>query len=174
MQSLSDGVLQRMGRGQVRVDEIARRAHALRAARPHCALGGDFIVGFPGETPEMFAETMANVAYIGFACGHVFRYSPRPGTPASAMPGRASATDARDRSRALRDLLGEQRRTFIDSMRNRAVRILVEQEEPAAGLTSNYIRVAVPRHRAPKNSWLTVRITGFDGHTNLCTGEVYG
>ena len=59
----------------------------VRAARPDIAISGDFIVGFPGESDEDFADTLALVEAVGYAAAYSFKYSPRPGTPAATMEG---------------------------------------------------------------------------------------
>lgn len=85
LQSGSNRVLRRMNRGYTReryLDLIAE----LRATVPDIALSTDLIVGFPGETEEDFAETVEMVERVGYDNAFVFRYSPRPGTPAAAMP----------------------------------------------------------------------------------------
>ena len=55
----------------------------LRTVRPDIAMSGDFIVGFPGESDQDFADTLALVSKVGYASAYSFKYSPRPGTPAA-------------------------------------------------------------------------------------------
>ena len=81
VQSGSDAVLRRMGRGYTR-DEYVALAAGLRRARPDLALSTDLIVGFPGETEEDFARTLELVREVGFSAVYAFKYSPRPGTAA--------------------------------------------------------------------------------------------
>ncbi len=85
LQAGDDLILKRMKRRHSRADAIGFCA-ALRAARPDIVFGADFIVGFPTETEEMFARTLALVEQCGLTHLHVFPYSPRPGTPAALMP----------------------------------------------------------------------------------------
>ena len=85
LQSGSNRVLERMNRGYTReryLDLIVE----LTATVPGIALSTDLIVGFPGETEEDFAQTVEMVERVGYDNAFVFRYSPRPGTPAAAMP----------------------------------------------------------------------------------------
>lgn len=84
-QSGDDMILKRMKRRHSRRDAIDL-CHRLRAARPEMAFGADLIAGFPTETDEMFANTLASVDECGIDYLHVFPYSPRPGTPAAKMP----------------------------------------------------------------------------------------
>jgi tRNA-2-methylthio-N6-dimethylallyladenosine synthase len=82
VQSGSDRILARMNRKHTAAEYLAVIAR-LRAARPDIALSSDFIVGFPGETEADFQATLDLVAQVGFAQAYSFKYSPRPGTPAS-------------------------------------------------------------------------------------------
>mgnify|MGYP000076624723 CR=1 FL=1 len=85
LQSGSDRVLARMNRGYTRARYLELIAE-LRAAVPEVAITTDLIVGFPGETEEDFAATVEAVEQVGYDNAFVFRYSPRPGTPAATMP----------------------------------------------------------------------------------------
>lgn len=85
VQSGNDEVLRRMARGYS-VDRFRDLVQRIRAATPSCAINTDIIVGFPGETEEQFADTMALLAEIRFDVVHVAAYSPRPGTAAAAWP----------------------------------------------------------------------------------------
>jgi tRNA-2-methylthio-N6-dimethylallyladenosine synthase len=82
VQSGSDRILAAMNRRHT-ADDYRRLVDRLRDARPDLALSSDFIVGFPGETDQDFAATLALVNDIGYAQAFSFKYSPRPGTPAS-------------------------------------------------------------------------------------------
>src|SRR5690606_13256778 len=63
-----------------------RLVERIQTARPGIAMAGDFIVGFPGETEEDFRDTLRIVEEVGYASAFSFKYSPRPGTPASSLP----------------------------------------------------------------------------------------
>ncbi|MDZ4759724.1 MAG: tRNA (N(6)-L-threonylcarbamoyladenosine(37)-C(2))-methylthiotransferase MtaB [Alphaproteobacteria bacterium] len=84
-QSGDDMILKRMKRRHSRQDAISL-CNRLRSARPEMAIGADLIAGFPTETDDMFANTLASVDECGIDYLHVFPYSPRPGTPAARMP----------------------------------------------------------------------------------------
>src|SRR5580658_3826566 len=86
VQSGSDRILAAMNRRHTRADYV-NVVERLRAARPDLALTSDFIVGFPGETEEDFADTLSLVDEIGFSGAFSFKYSPRPGTPGAEMNG---------------------------------------------------------------------------------------
>ncbi len=85
LQSGSDTVLERMNRGYTRARYLAL-VDAIRDAVPEMAFSTDLIVGFPGETEADFERTLEMVERVGYDNAFVFRYSPRPGTPAAVMP----------------------------------------------------------------------------------------
>jgi len=103
LQSGSDEILARMNRGYTRREYLAL-IDALRDAVPDISLSTDLIVGFPGETEADFAATLAMVEHVGYDNVFVFRYSPRPGTPAATMPDQISAEVKADRNARLLDL----------------------------------------------------------------------
>ena len=100
LQSGSDSVLRRMRR-QYLTAGFLRAVQNLRDVFPFAAFTTDILTGFPGETEEEFAESLAMVRKVGFARIHVFPYSPRPGTAAAAMPGQLSDTVKQARCREL-------------------------------------------------------------------------
>src|SRR5262249_55951050 len=85
VQSGSDRVLAAMNRRHNRRDYL-RTVARMRDARPDIAFSSDFIVGFPGETESDFRQTLTILDEVGYAGAFSFKYSPRPGTPAAAMP----------------------------------------------------------------------------------------
>ncbi len=96
VQSGSDRVLAQMKRGYTTADFLSI-VERLRAARPGIAIGSDFIVGFPGETDQDFDATLALVDAVRFDHSYSFLYSPRPGTPAAALPDDVPETVKRAR-----------------------------------------------------------------------------
>jgi len=84
VQSGSDRILEAMNRHHTRADYL-RLIERLRRARPDLAFSSDFIVGFPGETEDDFADTLRLMAEVGYASAFSFKYSPRPGTPAADL-----------------------------------------------------------------------------------------
>ena len=101
LQSGSDHVLRAMHRGYRRAQYV-RVARALRDVNPLTEFTTDIMVGFPGETENDHIDTLSLVDEIGFLEGHVFRWSPRPGTPASDLEQRVTDADARRRSAEVR------------------------------------------------------------------------
>jgi len=171
IQSLSPQVLRRMNRSPDDVEKMWERLAAYRRESGRLALGADFIVGFPGETEEMFETTRTAVKGLGFAYGHVFRYSRRGGTEACGMARQVPETEKRARSEALRSALEKGRAAFVEFQRGREHSILVESSDPATGLTSNYLRVEIPGVCAGRNTWVKVAVKGYDARRRICIGE---
>jgi len=106
LQSGSDAVLERMRRRYTR-DDYRRVVDRLRTARPDLALTTDVIVGFPGETDRDFRDTFELVREVGFVDAYLFRYSPRPGTAAAALPEALPTPVAQARLEELQELMRE-------------------------------------------------------------------
>jgi len=106
VQSGSDAVLRRMNRRHS-VDDYLRIIDRLRAARSDIALSSDFIVGHPGETEADFEATLALVRKVGFSQAYSFKYSARPGTPASEMDDQPPDAVKARRLAALQDVLND-------------------------------------------------------------------
>ena len=132
VQSGSDKVLQAMNRGYTAAD-FTRVVDALRAARPDLALSSDFITGFPGEGDEDFEATMKLVERVGFAQAFSFKYSPRPGTPAAAMPRQVKETVRAERLQRLQTLLEHQAAAFNLATVGRTLPVLFERGGRHAG-----------------------------------------
>jgi tRNA-2-methylthio-N6-dimethylallyladenosine synthase len=111
VQSGSDAVLRRMNRRHTG-DDYRRLVERIRAARPDLALSGDFIVGFPGETDDDFAETLRLVRDVGYASSFSFKYSARPGTPAAERDGQIEEAVKEERLAELQHLLNQQQKAF--------------------------------------------------------------
>ena len=111
VQSGSDRILKAMNRGHTR-DDYLRTVATLRAYRPDMALSSDFIVGFPGETDADFAATLALAEEVGYAQCFTFKYSPRPGTPASTMDDQVHEDVSSERLTVLQELIARQQRAF--------------------------------------------------------------
>ena len=111
VQSGSNKILKAMNRRHTVETYLATLA-AMREARPDIALASDFIVGFPGETESDFEDTMELVRAVGYAGAYTFKYSRRPGTPASEMYGQVPSDVADERLQRLQALITEQMRAF--------------------------------------------------------------
>ncbi len=126
VQSGSDRILKAINRRHTR-DDYFRLIDRIRAARDDIALSGDFIVGFPGESDEDFADTMDLVERVGYASAFSFKYSPRPGTPGASMADQVGDDVQSSRLAALQELLTRQQRAFNASMRGRMIDVLFEK-----------------------------------------------
>jgi tRNA-2-methylthio-N6-dimethylallyladenosine synthase len=98
-----------------------------RHVRQDIAFSSDFIVGFPGETEEDFAATLALVGQIGYAAAYSFKYSPRPGTPAAEMHETVSTADMDARLERLQNLIDSQQSTFNRAAIGKTVDVLFER-----------------------------------------------
>ena len=126
VQSGSDRVLKAMNRAHT-ADSYLRLIERVRAARPDMAISGDFIVGFPGESESDFESTLHLVESVGYAAAYTFKYSRRPGTPASAMPGQVAAAVADERLGRLQALIGAQTKAFNAASVGRTAPVLFEK-----------------------------------------------
>jgi threonylcarbamoyladenosine tRNA methylthiotransferase MtaB len=145
LQSGCAAILRRMRRNY-RLDQYAARLDALQEAAPDAGLGADVIVGFPGETEEMFEEGREFIARSPLSYLHVFSWSPRPGTSAAELPHRVSPATVQDRSRRLRALgddLGYRFRRRFEGERLEAVVLAPRADGTIRALTGNFIEVAV-------------------------------
>ena len=125
VQAGSDRVLEAMNRRHT-AEEYIRLIERIRAARPDLALSGDFIVGFPGETEAEFQDTLSLIAEVEYAQAYSFKYSARPGTPASDLP-LVDAAEASDRLQRLQKLLNDQQKAFHASCVGKRLPILIEK-----------------------------------------------
>jgi threonylcarbamoyladenosine tRNA methylthiotransferase MtaB len=126
MQAGSDLILKRMKRRHLRqqgLDVIARA----RALRPGIGIGADLIAGFPTESDELFAETLAFVEEAAIPFVHVFPYSERPGTPAARMPA-VPVPVRRERAARLREAGQQAATTFLAAQIGRTLTVLAETE----------------------------------------------
>ena len=140
-----DAVLKRMNRHYT-AREYADFVTDAKRRIPGLHLGTDIIVGFPGENDEEFAESCAFIEKIGFSNIHIFAYSPRPGTPAAAMPDRPSPEVVRRRCEALRRIARDSAAAFAASQVGKSLPVIFERIENgiARGWSDNYLEVSVP------------------------------
>ena len=125
VQAGSDRILRAMNRKHT-AEEYIKLIEKIRAARPDIALSGDFITGFPGETEADFQDTLALVREVDYAQAYSFKYSPRPGTPASTADQVPEAEKA-DRLARLQDLLTRQQAAFQEACVGRTLPVLIEK-----------------------------------------------
>jgi len=127
VQAGSDKILKAMNRDHT-AESYVRLIEKIRAARPDIAMSGDFIVGFPGERDGDFDKTLELVREVGFASAFSFKYSRRPGTPASAMPGQVDEAVKAERLDRLNALLDAQQKTFNAAQVGKVLPVLFEKK----------------------------------------------
>ena len=150
VQSGSDRVLSAMNR-QHTSENYLDIIEAVRAARPNIALSSDFIVGHPGETEEDFEDTLTLVERVGFAQAYSFKYSPRPGTPASAMEDIVTEDEKSSRLARLQEVLNKQQSQFNEEFVGVVLPVLLDRK----GRDENQL--------AGRSPWMQAVHVDFDG-----------
>ncbi|NLT96365.1 MAG: tRNA (N(6)-L-threonylcarbamoyladenosine(37)-C(2))-methylthiotransferase MtaB [Clostridia bacterium] len=146
LQSGDDDILKAMHRPYT-TDDYRKIVEKLRTRIPDIGISADIMVGFPGEREENFAKSYAFVKEMGFMGLHVFKYSPRKGTPASEMTEQVSAQDKEKRSKEMLKLAEQGFRAFARKYIDKTMDVLVETTFPQGGWeghTANFIRVVFP------------------------------
>ncbi len=145
LQSGSNKILRLMRRRYQR-ELYVERVEKIKSLMPHCCIGVDVIVGFPGETKEDFLETYQFLNELPISYLHVFTYSERENTAAAAMDGKVVGSERAERSKMLHILSDKKRRNFYEENLNSEGSVLFENDIEDGlmhGFTENYIRVAV-------------------------------
>ena len=143
LQSGCDETLKRMNR-KYTCEEFYEVTKILRKYFKDVNLTTDVIVGFPGETDEEFEKTYEFLKKIKFYKMHVFKYSPREGTPASTMPNQVDGSIKEQRSQKLIDLSNKNQEEYNKIYLSNPVEVLFEEEKDGiwTGYTTNYIKVS--------------------------------
>ena len=152
-----DLILKRMKRRHLRRDAMDLVTR-LKDLRPDCAIGADLIAGFPTETEDHHAANLSIVRELGIVHGHIFPYSPRPGTPAARMPQVERQTVKR-RAAELRALASSTRDAWLASLVENPHAVLAERD--GTGYTPHFARVSLPEG-TPAGSVITVSPTRFE------------
>ena len=142
LQGGDDLILQKMGR-RYTLDDYRELVRNIRYKKPEAAFTTDVIVGFPGETEELFVNTKEFIKEIGFTDLHVFKYSPRKGTPAAEYPNQVSSEAKMKRSNELIALSNELWTNYAQDFIGKEVLVLVESSINNfwEGYTGNYLKV---------------------------------
>ena len=143
LQSGSNAILRKMGRRYLR-ELYEDRVAKIKTLMPHCCIGVDVIVGFPGETDEHFLETYQFLNELPISYLHVFTYSERANTRAVEMDEVVPMKKRNERSKMLRILSEKKRRKFYEENLNESFEVLFEEDIEDGmmhGFTENYIRV---------------------------------
>jgi threonylcarbamoyladenosine tRNA methylthiotransferase MtaB len=166
LQHGSDVVLRAMRRPYSAAD-FRRVVETIHAQLPHAAIGTDVIVGFPGESDEQFAATARLLESLPIAYAHVFPYSDRPGTVATALDSKVDGNVIRHRARVVRDIAASKSREFRRDQVGRAMKALTV-DDGASVVTGNYLKVQISNPQ-PRNSWVTVTIVSADPLAGVTT-----
>ena len=146
LQSGSDRLLKLMRRRYM-TDLYLDRVARINKTMPNACIGVDVIVGFPGETQELFLETYNFLNQLEVSYLHVFTYSERENTPAATMEGVVPKNIRAKRSKMLRGLSAKKRRAFYESQLGNTLTVLFEGENKQGyihGFTQNYVKVKHP------------------------------
>jgi threonylcarbamoyladenosine tRNA methylthiotransferase MtaB len=164
LQSGSNAILKKMKRRYMRelyVDRVSK----IKEVMPHACIGVDVIVGFPGETDELFLETYNFLNELDISYLHVFTYSERDNTEAVDLDGVVSKKVRAKRSKMLRGLSAKKRRAFYENQLKTERIVLFEGENKEGyihGFTENYVKVKAPWNPDLVNTLQKVNLTTID------------
>ena len=157
LQAGDDLVLKRMKRRHSRAAAVAT-VERLKALRPDVTIGADLIAGFPTETEEAAANTLALLDDCDIVAAHIFPFSPRPNTPASRMP-QVAPDMVKARAAVLRAAAGARRARWLDALVGSRQKVLVENKEKGHSDGFAPARIA----GSARGDLGTAMITGRDG-----------
>ena len=162
LQSGDDTVLQRMHRPYRRKD-FRQRIESIHRELPEAAIGADVMIGFPGETDQVYRKTLSFIESLPLSYLHVFPFSPRKGTPAYAFPDRVPTDIVKERCREMRELGRAKRLAFLEKHLHTDMEVLVETSPDLKtgrlkGVSSNYIKVLLDKTADMGNTFQKVRI----------------
>lgn len=170
LQSGTDEILRLMNRKydtKYFVDKIKK----IREIRPDISITTDVIVGFPGESDELFLKTKKLIEEIGFTKLHVFPFSVRKGTKAETMPNQIDESIKKQRVKELLEVSNKLEEKYLDNYIGKVVEVLIETSDNISeGHTGNYLMVKVNR-QIPSNELVKVKIN--KKINNYLEGEVY-
>ena len=164
LQSGSNTLLRLMKRRYQR-ELYQERVHEIKKYMPNACIGVDVIVGFPGETDELFLETYHFLKELNISYLHVFTYSERVNTPAAKMELVVPQNVRKKRSKMLRSLSVKKRRLFYESQLDSSHSVLFEAENKKGyihGFTENYVKVKAPWNPVLVNTKKEVILTEID------------
>jgi len=164
LQSGSDKILQSMRRRYL-TELYTSRVEKIKELMPHCCIGVDVIVGYPGEEHTDFIDTYNYLNELNISYLHVFTYSERVNTTAYKLPGKVNMSERADRSKMLHILSDKKRLAFYNEHIGNTYPVLWEAENDADimyGFTSNYIKVKTKYDPMLVNEITELEITAID------------
>lgn len=158
IQAGSDEILKRMRR-KYTLEEFKKKIEEIRSIQKDISISTDIIVGFPGETEELFEQSIKTCKEIGFSKLHVFPYSERKGTLSSKMDGKIEESVKKARARKLIEVSKELEIKYMEKFIGKEVEVLIEEEKEGFcyGHTGNYLHVRV-KDKYPHNEIVKVTI----------------
>jgi threonylcarbamoyladenosine tRNA methylthiotransferase MtaB len=172
LQSGSDTILRLMRRRYL-TEVYTDRVERIKSHIPDAGIGADVIVGFPGESGELFEETYEYLAHLPVTYFHVFSYSERPNTPASEFIQKINPHSKAERSKRLHELSNQKRSDFYHCLIGKTIPVLFESvnlDGSVSGLTEEYIRVDVKSDSHLTNEILNITIQ--DASSEKCIGLI--
>ncbi len=169
LQSGSDEILKMMKR-RYNSSLYQDRVAFIKSLMPHCCIGVDVIVGFPGETEEHFNETYNFLIELDISYLHVFTYSERANTPAAEMENSVPIQVRRERNEKLRILSQKKRRAFYNKHVGEIRPVLFESSKKEGrmnGFTDNYIKVEAPLQSGLINTIQKFELADFSNTDNI-------
>lgn len=164
LQAGDDSVLARMHR-PYDIEQYRQEMARIRQAVPDIALSTDLMVGFPGETDEQFANSLRFCDEIAFSSMHIFKYSPREGTPAAGYAEQISNEVKDARSKQMQEIAEKNMLHYMAQHLGQQVEVLIEEQREDGlwlGHTDNYLHVAVDGP-CQKNTMVLVQLDKIDG-----------
>jgi threonylcarbamoyladenosine tRNA methylthiotransferase MtaB len=165
LQSGSNTILKSMRRKYLR-ELYAEKVELIRKLIPHCSIGVDVIVGYPGETEEEFLETYEFINGLEVSYLHVFPYSERSNTTAAKLKGKVHQFKRNERTEMLRILSEKKKHAFYSKYLGQVANVLFEKEESGGkmyGFTENYIKVEADYDPLYINEVSSARLSGMTG-----------
>lgn len=161
LQSGSDKILKAMNR-KYDTDLYKEKVAEIREVFPNAGITTDIIVGYPGESEENHKETINFVNEIKFSKTHLFKFSPREGTPAASMGEQVNGNIKKARLHELEKIEEANRKEFLEKQIGKVLSVLIESKSDlegyAGGYSTNYIKVNIKKD-IPANTIVNVKIT---------------
>ena len=159
LQSGCDKILKAMNRPYC-TEDFRNIVKKIRAEIPNAAITTDLIVGFPGETEQDFNETMSFLKEMKFSRIHIFKFSPRDGTPAAVMPNQVNNGEKNRRSDLVQDIWHESAKEFHSKFLGQELEVLWETEENGcfSGFSKEYVPCILPENGQKLENTITTAI----------------
>jgi threonylcarbamoyladenosine tRNA methylthiotransferase MtaB len=174
LQSGSNKILKAMRRRYQR-ELYSQRIQWIKNQMPHCCIGVDVIVGFPGESNEDFMDTYHFINGMDISYLHVFTYSERANTPAAVMSDIVPVEVRRERNEMLRILSQKKKMAFTEPHLGSVRKVLFEntkKDDVMSGFTDNYIKVSLPKDENMINTVADVRLLHWDDDCETVISEL--